>query len=237
MDVNNEHLILLNPIVGLLDKPLFSFDEVINSLEKIISGIENFGYICNLFADEMDIEKKMNLSNNEISAINLYTRESNPRENSLYFIINKALREQDRSSLKPFFPYLHLLLNAMCKLPKCSPGTVLWRGVEKNISSNYVKGKKIIWWGFSSCTKNMQALDSFLGKDGSERTLFAIQVDSGIDITNFSAFPKEEEVLLFPCITFEIQNVYSPSKGLYIIQMKEIFPPEKIIKGFDSLGK
>jgi len=82
----------------------------------------------------------------------------------------------------------------------------------------------------------MCALDNFLGTN-SDRTLFSVQVNSAVDISRFSAFPKEEEVLVFPCVTFEVQNVYSPSKGLWIVQLKEIFPPSKLIKGFDELGK
>jgi len=83
----------------------------------------------------------------------------------------------------------------------------------------------------------MTALDTFLGKDGEERTLFNIQVDSAVDITKFSAYKKEEEVLLFPCITFTVLSVYSPSKGLWIIQLKETYSPSVLIKGFDELGK
>jgi len=235
MDVTNEPSIILNPIVGLLETPLLTFEAATASLEKIIPGIETFVFACTMFAGNMDNKQNQNLSDDHISAINLYTRESNPRDISLYFMLNKALREQDRMALKPFFPYLHLLLHSLCKIPRCPPGTVLWRGVSMNISSDYTKGKKIIWWGFSSCTKDMNALDTFLDKDGSERTLFNIQVDSAIEISNYSTFPKEVEVLIFPCVTFEIQNVYSPSKGTWIVQLKEIFSPEKLIKGFNSL--
>jgi len=235
MDLTYEPSTILNPIVGLLDIPLPSFDEATTCLESIVPAIHTFVFTSTMFANNLDENKKTDLSDDTISAINLYTRESVPRESSIYFVLNKALRDKDRNALKPFFPYLRLLLHSMCKLPRCSSGTVVWRGIAKDVSMDYTKGKKIIWWGFSSCTKDMNALDTFLGKDGSERTLFSIQTSSAVDISNFSAFPKEEEILLFPCVTFEIQNVYSPSKGLWIIQLKEVYSPSKIIKGFDSL--
>jgi len=189
-----------------------------------------------MFADDMDDNKKRNLSNDEISAINLYTRESNPREKSLYFVLNKALREENRVALKPFFSYLHLLLSSLSKLPKCSPGTVVWRGVQGNVSLGYTKGKKVIWWGLSSCTKDMNALDQFLGTltESSERTLFNVQVNSAVDVSDYSAFP-EEEVLVFPCVTFLVKNIYSPSKGLWIVQLLETYSPEHVIQGFDKL--
>jgi len=234
-DVSNEPSQILNPILGLLDKPLCTFDETLQSLETHVPGINSFIFTCNMFASNIDDSKKQNLTDDEISSINLYTRESNPRENSFYFVLNKALRGQDRTALIPFFPYLHLLLHSMAKIPKCPPGTVLWRGVPSNISANYKKGKKIIWWGMSSCTKDMSALDAYLGQE-TDRTLFSIQVNSAIEIAQFSAYPREEEVLVFPCVTFEVQNVYSPNKGIWIVQLKEIFSPGKIITGYENLG-
>jgi len=237
MDLSNEPSTILNPIIGLLDIPLPSFDAATKCLELIVPAIDTFVFASTMFANTLDEYKKTNLSDDTISAINLYTRESEPRERSIYFVLNKALRDKDRKALKSFFPYLRLLLHSMCKLPRCSSGTVVWRGIDKDVSLHYAKGKKIIWWGFSSCTKDMNALVTLLGKDGSDRTLFSIQTNSAVDISNFSAFPKEEEILVFPCVTFEIQNVNSPSKGLWIIQLKEVFSPSKIIKGFDFLGK
>jgi len=35
----------------------------------------------------------------------------------LYGTLNKLLRDEDRSKLKPFFPYLKLLLTALQRLP------------------------------------------------------------------------------------------------------------------------
>jgi len=83
----------------------------------------------------------------------------------------------------------------------------------------------------------MTALNTFLGKDGDERTLFNIQVNSAVNVSKYSAFPNEEEVLLFPCITFTVLNVYSPSTGLWIVQLKESHSPSVLIRGFDQLGK
>ena len=47
------------------------------------------------------------------AAIYLYTMESN-----FYRQVNKLLRVEDRTALKPFFPYLRLLLVALRRLPK-----------------------------------------------------------------------------------------------------------------------
>jgi len=71
----------------------------------------------------------------------------------------------------------------------------------------------------------------FLGKG--ERTLFNIQVDSAVNISEYSAFPSEAEVLILPCVTFEVKNVYSPSEGVWIVQLQEIFSPVKLIEGYE----
>jgi len=76
-------------------------------------------------------------------------------------------------------------------------------------------------------------LNGFLGNV--ERTLFNVTVSYAVEIADFSVFPKEEEVLVFPCVTFEVQNVFSPADGLYIVQLKEMHPPSKLISGFENL--
>jgi len=166
-DMVNEPREILNPIIGLFDRPIITFDQITQSLESHVKGISQFGFTCSMFASQLDVDKRGTLTDDEISAINLYTRESDPRENSIYFVINKALREQDRNTLKPYFPYLQLLLLSLSKVPKYRQGGVVWR------------------------------------------------------------------VLILPCVTLEVENVYSPAPSLWIIQLREIYPPSKIIAGFN----
>ena len=49
-------------------------------------------------------------------AITLYTMEDTPRENSLYFQMNKALRAQDRSAVRPWRDFVWLLLHNCCAM-------------------------------------------------------------------------------------------------------------------------
>jgi len=48
------------------------------------------------------------------------------QESPLYGTLNNCLRAKDRSGLKPFFPFLNLLLHALKKLPKQKG--VYWSG-------------------------------------------------------------------------------------------------------------
>ena len=129
-------------------------------------------------------------------AVHVYTQDS-----PFYKELNRILRLRDRAALKPFFPYLKLVLDAKHKLPRYE-GTV-WRGVKGiNLLSKYPKGKEVYWWAFSSTTKELSTLQNpqFLGQTGL-RTVFNIQVKRAVDIVPYSIFQgsdSEAEVLLFP---------------------------------------
>merc|ERR1711976_1012756 len=116
-------------------------------------------------------------------------------------MLNSRLRDRDRKKLKPFFPYLQLLLSARAKLPKFAG--VVWRGVKDvDLRKHYPKGKVLYWWAFSSTTKELSTLTNpmFLGTEG-VRTVFNIHTRAGVDITRYSVFQGEDseaEVLLFP---------------------------------------
>ena len=58
-----------------------------------------------------------------IGAVNLYTQQL------LYVPLNRALRDEDRTALKLFFPFLQLLLTALNLLP--SMQGLVYRGVSK----------------------------------------------------------------------------------------------------------
>ena len=50
---------------------------------------------------------------------------------SLYRILNQALRDENRDTLKIWFSYLKLFQTALDKLPKVKEG--VWRGIRLNI--------------------------------------------------------------------------------------------------------
>jgi len=162
-DQVNEISDIESPVDMWLNGPVPSFDNAIENLKpefkKKEEEIESLAIRCKKFAIILDKNKKNSLSNDSIQAIHLYTMELTPKEKSLYYLLNKALRDQDRDTLTPYAPYIHLLLHSLCLLPE-NTGTLLWRGVKGDLHKNYTKGKRIIWWGFSSCTKNRILLRS-----------------------------------------------------------------------------
>lgn len=92
--------------------------------------------------------------------------------------------------------------------------------MEKSASlPNFEKGKKVVWWGCSSCSTDMDAVNNFL--TGNSNILFNIHTTHALDIKRFSSFPVENEVLLAPGTYLEIINTLSVGP-LTIVEMKEI---------------
>jgi hypothetical protein len=149
----------------------------------------------------------------------------------LYSLLNKSLRGEDRDQLKPWFLFLKLFLTALYKLP--SQNKTVWRGVKNiDLSEKYKTGTKFAWWGVSSCTTNIQVLESneFLGKTGI-RTIFSIECIYGKSVVNHSYFRHtEQEVILMPGSYFEVIGQLNPAPKLHIIQIKEILPPITLVK-------
>ena len=57
-------------------------------------------------------------------------------------------------------------------------------------------GEPEIWWGFSSCSTDLQATKVFLGDSGT-RVLYTIEGGSSArDVRKYSEFPEEAEVLM-----------------------------------------
>lgn len=166
-------------------------------------------------------QPKEGLTVDESAAIMLYSMEYQPRENSLYVILNNTLRTEDQEKLKPWDLYLKLFVTSLEKLPSVS--RTIYRGVKMDLSAQYPLGKTFVWWAFSSCTRSVQVLQSeqFLGKTGA-RTLFNIDSTSGKDIGQHSLFPTEDEVLLIASRKLEVTSVLDSGNGLTIIQLKEV---------------
>ncbi|CAF1435915.1 unnamed protein product, partial [Adineta steineri] len=85
-------------------------------------------------SEEDDIN---NLTVDESAAIQLYTMESETERESFFYILNSLLRSPNRNELQPVLPYFKLLIGALEKLPTLNG--VVYRGVNGNISSNFVK--------------------------------------------------------------------------------------------------
>ena len=77
-------------------------------------------------------------------------------------------------------------------------------------------------------TKKVQVVKDFLGCGG--KTLFQIKVLTGIDISRYSSFPDEDEVLLFPGTEFKVVGVLDLAEDVHMVQLEELPAEVELIK-------
>lgn len=236
-DVQSEDLSLKGPLDGFFPPGL-----PVPTLEKALSSIAE---IVTLFAwDTKNVKKALRQAKNvqkrykhmtidEISSIILYTMESLPRDASLYFRMNKALRAKDRNTIKPWRDYIWLLMNSLKKVPPSKIRSVNrgCKGTLQTLNMNDLSaGDDFSWSAFSSVTTTVEVMKTFLGSDG-DRVLLQIELTESVarDIQHFSLFPAENELLLPPNMSFQFQSKFPAGHGLVIVQLKQIESLDSIL--------
>ncbi|CAF1172684.1 unnamed protein product, partial [Didymodactylos carnosus] len=225
-DTSDEPRRLLRPINGYQNLPLKSLDEAVQSLLSVVDDLQTNVVIAKKNCqDQTD-----NLTLDEAAAIYSYTMEGETKKQSLYYQLNQILRSTKRAQLMVLWlDYFKLLLTALYKLP--SAKRIVWRGTKEDLSSQYKKGNTYAWWGFSSTTDSIDALqsNSFLEKSGVQ-TLFCIECENGKMIQVYSHYPEENEILLLPGFYFEVSGMTHFEGGLNIIHLKEVQPPYPLVE-------
>jgi len=199
------------PIFGYEDSPLLTLEEAI---EKISSTIPHtMDYVAKA---KKKYNAHQNLSWNESAAIYLYTMET-----PIFSHLNKTLRDRNRQALKPWFAFLKLFISALEKLPPIK--ATVWRGVNYDDTLTFVDKDIHIWWGVNSCSINTRTVQQFLSETG---TLFVIDTIHGKDISAFSAFPDEQEVILMPGTRVQAKTASFPViDRFFILPLEEVNRP------------
>jgi hypothetical protein len=202
----------LTPVYGYLTHPLLPLQK---ALEPISSKLDQLDRFSKIAKNECHFPSEHGLSRDESAAIFLYTMEWG--ENSFYQVLNRALRAEDRSSLKPWFAYLKLFDTAANKLPTVRQN--LWRGVARDITKNFKKGDEFTWWSISSCSTSVNIVKDFLG---SNSTLFLIEAVNGKDVSNYTHYPSENEVILCSGTRLRVvsDSLYQPP--MHLIHLQEV---------------
>eukprot|EP00457_Paulinella_chromatophora_P004058 gb/GEZN01004068.1/.p1 GENE.gb/GEZN01004068.1/~~gb/GEZN01004068.1/.p1 ORF type:complete len:552 (+),score=86.71 gb/GEZN01004068.1/:217-1872(+) len=217
-EVGKEGGVELEGIQGISDVPLESLKNATKPLLERIPSLSDF--VERALANNPCKKKTFStpgvtaksLSKDECAALYLYTMESH-----FYRDLNASLREAKRDLVRPFFPYLRLLLTAIHNLK--SHSIELWRGVRLNLKDLYPKGSTIVWWGISSCSPKRSVAEGFMGFSG-ERTLFQILPKTAVSIMPLSAFQSEEEYVLAPGTQLFVDSVTTAS-GLTTVILRE----------------
>ena len=217
----------LDSIIAYAEVPLLP---LVKACAPLFSAVHDLSAYVQQALHETPEQPPNGLTVDESAAIRLYTREWKRPHHSLYLMVNHTLRMTDRQQLQPYLRYLKLLLTALVKLP-CLPSQTVWRGIPRDVSADYLKGTRVTWWAFSSCTTDMAVVQNnlFLGNAGS-RTLFSVEVINGRAIRAHSHHQDEEEILLLPGTHMIVQSQLTQSSDLHIIHLKQIVPRKKLLE-------
>ncbi|CAF0723626.1 unnamed protein product [Adineta steineri] len=202
----------LPPVYGYLTHQLVPLSKALEPISSLIDQLDRFAKIAK---NECHFPSQHGLTRDESAAVYLYTMEWG--ENSFYQVLNRALRAEDRSALKPWFAYLKLFDVAVQKLPTVRKN--LWRGVSKDITRNYKKGDEFTWWTISSCSTSVNIIKDFLGPNS---TLFLIEAISGKDVSSCTNYPNEDEVILCPGTRFRVVSDPLDQPPMHLIHLQEI---------------
>eukprot|EP00930_Biecheleria_cincta_P075792 TRINITY_DN62995_c0_g1_i1.p1 TRINITY_DN62995_c0_g1~~TRINITY_DN62995_c0_g1_i1.p1 ORF type:complete len:320 (+),score=56.53 TRINITY_DN62995_c0_g1_i1:219-1178(+) len=144
---------------------------------------------------------------------------------AIYQDMNDKCYKKDRRLIKPYLKFMWLLLTSMRDIEPCSLPTI-FRGVKRDLSSEYPSGREFVWHGFCSCTKSIEVLEKtqFCGSDG-PRTIFVVKLTQGQarDITRYSLFgDDEDEILMPPGCRFKVESKMNAGHSLTIVQLEEL---------------
>jgi hypothetical protein len=176
----------LPPVYGYRTHPLLPLRQ---ALDPVLSRINELDEFIKVAKNECHFPSEHDLTRDESASIYLYTMDWG--EQSLYRVLNEALREKDRSVLVPWHGYLKLFNTALQKLP--SHDMNLWRGINVDITKNYKEGEELTWWSYNSCSSAVKVMKQFLGPIS---TLLMVEAKNGKLISAYSNFPDENEVIL-----------------------------------------
>jgi len=205
----------LTPVYGYRGEKLVSIDKALEPIEKLIDELR---YYIKIAKRSCHHPSEHGLSKDQAAAIYIFTMEWG--DTTLYRVLNKALRSENRQELKIWFPYLKLFDTALDMLPTAKEA--VWRGVPLDIGKNFTKNQIVTWWSINSCSSSANVIKKFLEKDKSS-TLFLIEAKNGKRISGYTEFENEDEVILRMGSQFSVKgDVLEQFNGSYIVHLTEI---------------
>ncbi|CAF3876619.1 unnamed protein product [Adineta steineri] len=205
----------LPPVYGYHSEELVSIEK---ALEPIESQIRELSRYIKIAKQHCHFPSEHGLTKDQSAAVYIYTMEWG--ETTLYRVLNKALRSENRQALNIWFPYLKLFDTALDKLPTVKE--ILWRGVALDIGKNYTKNQLVTWWSVNSCSSSANVIKNFLGND-QHSTLFLIEGINGKKISDYTEYKDEDEIILRMGTQFRVKsNTLEQSNGSHIVHLVEI---------------
>ncbi|CAF3228216.1 unnamed protein product, partial [Rotaria sp. Silwood2] len=210
----------LSPVYGYRSEKEVILEK---ALETIGPQIEELPHYIMIAKRHCHFPSEHGLTQDQSAAVYIYTMEWG--ETSLYRVLNKALRSENRLALKIWFPYLKLFDTALDKLPNVKES--LWRGVPLDIGKNFTEGQIVTWWSINSCSSSVNIIKSFLSDD-KESTLFLIEAVNGKNISGYTQYENENEIILRIGSQFRVKSDALKQSNIshlvHLIQINENVP-------------
>jgi hypothetical protein len=151
-------------------------------------------------------------------------------DDNLFVVLNDTLRKRNASIMRVLKPYLTYLMRGLRALPEVQ-GTC-FRGVPlaclNVVQAKYILGSDVHWSAFTSCALDINVAKHFAqqatlaGAQGEGGVIFRITVLSARDVHAYSAFPKENEVLLSPNVRLVVTAACRREHdGFYYVDLLE----------------
>ena len=206
----------LPSICGFRSRKLVSIEE---ALEPIVPYINELRYYIKEAKKRCNRSSEHNLTRDESASVYIYTMEWD--EDSLYRVLNQALRSENRKDLIKWFSYLKLFDTALDKLPNVKKN--VWRGVPLNVGNTFSKNQIVTWWSINSCSLSLSVIKNFLG-NSAQSTLFLIEALNGKKISGYTDIESEDEVILRPGTQFRVQDnaLDHSGGGSYVVHLVEV---------------
>ncbi|CAF1195002.1 unnamed protein product [Adineta steineri] len=205
----------LTPVYGYRSEKLVSIEK---ALEPIQRQIGELSYYIKIAKKHCHYPSEHDLTRDESASIYIYTMEWG--EQSLYCVLNKTLRNENRHLLKVWFPYLKLFDTALNKLPTVKE--VVWRGITADIGKVFTKDQIITWWSINSCSSSVNVIKGFLGNEESSTT-FLIEALNGKKVSGHTEHKSEDEIILTWGTEFRVKsNALDHPNGSYLVHLIEI---------------
>jgi len=205
----------LPPVYGYRSEKTVSIEK---ALEPIEPQIDQLPYYIKTAKKYCRFPSEHGLSKDESAAVYIYTMEWG--DTTLYRVLNKSLRSENRQALKIWFPYLKLFDTALDKLPTVKE--ILWRGVPLDIGTNFTKNQLVTWWSVNSCSSSVDVIKNFLGNDKSS-TLFLIEAVNGKKVSGYTEYENEDEIILRMGTQFRVKsNALDHPNGSHVVHLVEV---------------
>ncbi|CAF1309698.1 unnamed protein product, partial [Adineta ricciae] len=82
---------------------------------------------------------------------------------------------------------------------------IIWRGFPEDIRKYFVKDQLVTWWSINSCSSSINVIEKFLGNNP-KSTMFLIESLKGKQISNYTKYENEDEVILTMGTQFRVKS-------------------------------